>query len=120
MSKKGRHEHKLYINMADYIQLSSQLKHIAQLDKNSLENTGYKIRSLYFDNYSDKAVVEKLSGLSRREKFRIRLYNDDSSFIRLEKKSKANKLGYKEKAPITKTQCENILAGRIDVLKEIL
>lgn len=118
MSKKGRHEHKFYINVSDYMQLSSRLKHIAQLDSNSLDNKGYKIRSLYFDNYSDKAVVEKLSGLSRREKFRIRLYNDDSSFIRLEKKSKANRLCYKEKAPITKEQCENVLASRSDVLKD--
>ncbi len=118
MNRKGRHEHKLYINPADYLQLSARLKHIAQLDKNSLGNDGYKIRSLYFDNYSNKAVMEKLSGLSRREKFRLRLYNDDSSFIRLEKKAKANRLCYKEKAPITKAQCESILAGRYDVLKE--
>ena len=118
MDAKGRHEHKLYINPADYLQLSARLKHIAQLDKNSLGNDGYKIRSLYFDNYSNKAVMEKLSGLSRREKFRLRLYNDDSSFIRLEKKSKANRLCYKEKAPISKAQCESILAGRYEVLKE--
>ena len=118
MKKKGRHEHKLYINLSDYMQLSSRLKHIAQLDKNSLGNDGYKIRSLYFDNYSDKAVTEKLLGLSRREKFRIRLYNDDSSFIRLEKKSKANRLCYKEKTLITKAQCASILTGHLEVLKE--
>ncbi len=118
MKKKGRHEHKLWINLSDYLELSSKLKHIAELDKNSLGNDGYKIRSLYFDNYSYKAVVEKLSGLSRREKFRIRLYNDDPSFIRLEKKAKANRLCYKDKTPITKEQCESILAGRFEVLKE--
>lgn len=118
MIGKGRHEHKLYINMTDYMQLSSQLKHIAQLDKNSFENNGYKVRSLYFDNYSDKTVMEKLSGLSRREKFRIRLYNDDSSFIRLEKKSKVNRLCYKENILIAKEQCDDILNGRFEVLKE--
>lgn len=118
MNVKGRHEHKLYINVFDYMQLSAHLKHIAQLDKNSLGNHGYKVRSLYFDNYSDKAVVDKLSGLSRREKFRIRLYNDDSSFIRLERKAKANRLCFKEKTAITKEQCESILGGRFNVLKE--
>ena len=118
MSKKGRHEHKLYINMTDYMQLSSRLKHIAQLDKNSYGNEGYKIRSLYFDNYSDKAVTEKLSGISRREKFRIRLYNDDPSFIRLEKKSKIKRLCYKENTLITKAQCQAILAGSLESLKE--
>jgi hypothetical protein len=118
MERKGRHEHKLYINLSDYMQLSTQLKHIAQLDQNSLGNGGYKIRSLYFDNYSDKAVTEKLSGLSRREKFRIRFYNDDPSFIRLEKKAKENRLCYKENTRITKEQCGAILDGRFDVLKE--
>lgn len=118
MNKNGRHEHKLYINMTDYIQLKSRLKHIAQIDGNSLGNNGYKIRSLYFDNYADKAVVDKLSGLSRREKFRLRLYNDDSSFIRLEKKAKANRLCYKENALITREKCESIIEGRYDVLKE--
>ncbi len=117
MKGKGRHEHKLYINMSDYMQISSKLKHIAQLDKNSLGESGYKIRSLYFDNYSDKAVTEKLIGLSRREKFRIRFYNDDSSFIRLEKKAKANRLCYKTNTRITKEQCDAILAGNYDVLK---
>ncbi len=118
MNGTGRHEHKLYINVFDYLQLSSRLKHIARLDENSDEAGGYKVRSLYFDNYTDKAIVEKLSGLSRREKFRIRFYSDDPSFIRLEKKSKTNRLCYKESAPITKEQCEAIIAGDFDVLKE--
>jgi len=118
MDEKGRHEHKLNINYADYMQLSSRLRHIAKFDENALDDGSYIIRSLYFDNYADKAVVEKLSGASRREKFRIRFYNDDPSFIRLEKKSKANRLCYKKNAPITVDQCEGILAGNWRLLKE--
>lgn len=60
--------------------------------------------------------MEKLSGLSKREKFRIRLYSDDSSFIRLERKAKANKLCYKENSLITQAQCESIITGNYDVL----
>lgn len=118
MNENGRHEHKLSIGLSDYLQLSAKLGQIARLDENASENGGYKTRSLYFDNYTDKAVVEKLAGLSRREKFRIRFYNDDPSLIRLEKKSKANRLCYKESALLTKAQCDSILAGRFDVLKE--
>jgi hypothetical protein len=66
---------------------------------------------MYFDNYSDKAIVEKLSGQSRREKFRLRYYNGDASFIRLEKKSKANRLCYKESATVTAEQCAALLMG---------
>lgn len=116
MAQNGRHEHKLYVNVADYLQISSRLKHIAPLDMNSQGENGYKIRSLYFDNYADKAVTEKLSGQSRREKFRIRYYNDNPSFIRLEKKAKANRLCYKSNVRISKEECEAILARRFHIL----
>ena len=115
---KGRHELKHYINASDYAALCARLRAVAKLDENVRGNSsGYIIRSLYFDNYADKAVVEKLSGLSRREKFRLRYYNYDVSFIRLERKSKANRLAYKEDAPITAEQCRALLAGDYNCLK---
>ena len=113
----GRHELKHYINVSDYAQLRARLRVVAKPDEHAGADGAYIIRSLYFDNYSDKAVVEKLSGQSRREKFRLRYYNGDTSFIRLEKKSKANRLCYKESAAITEEQCAALLAGRFDVLK---
>ncbi|MCL2888967.1 MAG: polyphosphate polymerase domain-containing protein [Eggerthellaceae bacterium] len=113
----GRHELKHQINVADYMQLRSRLRLLMQPDENAGEDGGYRVRSLYFDSYSDKAVVEKLSGLSRREKFRLRYYGDDTSFIRLEKKSKANRLCYKESTPITAQCCEALLAGDYSSLK---
>ena len=61
----------------------------------------FEEKSLYFDNYTDKALREKLNGVDKREKFRIRYYNEDTSFIRLEKKSKINGLSSKQSAPIT-------------------
>lgn len=115
---KGRHEHKFYINPGDCIQLRSKLQIVAKLDNNVGETGTYRIRSLYFDNYADKMVTEKLQGLSRREKFRIRYYNDTTDFIRLEKKYKINHLTYKEKASITKDQCHHILDGAYECLKE--
>ncbi len=113
----GRHELKYYINSADYAQLCARLRTVAKLDKNADVDGKYTIQSLYFDNYTDKAVIEKLSGLSRREKFRLRYYNTDTSFIKLEKKSKVNRLCYKESATITKEQCIALLEGNYDVLK---
>lgn len=114
---KGRHELKHYLNASDYAQLRARLRVLAKPDKHAGGDGSYKIRSLYFDNYSDKAVVEKLSGLSKKEKFRLRYYNDDPSFIRLERKSKANRLTYKEGAAITAEQCAAILAGNYERLK---
>lgn len=113
----SRHELKHHINASDYAQLRARLQVVAKPDENAGDDGGYIVRSLYFDNYSDKAVVEKLSGLSRREKFRLRYYNDDTSFIKLERKSKANRLSYKENAVITVEQSAELLAGEYECLK---
>lgn len=85
---RGRHELKHYINYADVLQLRSRLLFVASLDENAAEGNGYRVKSLYFDNFNDKALKEKIDGVNEREKFRLRRYNDDKSFIRLEKKSK--------------------------------
>jgi len=106
----GRHEEKHYINASDYAQLRARLRAVAEPDSNAGEDGGYMVRSLYFDNYTDKVVLEKLSGLSKREKFRLRYYNGDTSYIRLERKSKENRLAYKEYAEVTAEQCARILA----------
>ena len=114
----GRHELKHYINETDYAQLRARLRTVAKLDENTLDDGSYIVRSLYFDNYSDKAVFEKLSGLSKREKFRLRYYNGDTSLVRLERKSKANQLAYKESTKITAEQCAALLTGSYDCLKQ--
>lgn len=115
---KGRHELKFYINPLDYIELRTRLLVVAKPDENSETRDGYKIRNLYFDNYADKVVMEKLSGQAKREKFRIRYYKDDPSFIRLEKKSKYNRLVYKEYANITTEQCNLLLNCKYSHLKQ--
>ena len=60
---------------------------------------------------------EKIEGFAKREKFRIRWYNDDFSFITLEKKMKINNLCLKYDATITEAECHKILNGDIEFLK---
>lgn len=115
---KPRHEIKVFITLSDYIAIKNRLKNFATLDKNAGDSGIYHIRSLYFDNFNDKALMEKISGFNNREKFRIRFYNHNHSFIRLEKKSKSNGLCYKSSAPLTKEECERILNGDIEFLKD--
>ena len=113
----SRHELKHYINASDYALLRARLRAVARPDENAGGDGVYAVRSLYFDNYNDKAIVEKLSGQSRREKFRLRYYNGDISFIRLEKKSKANRLAYKESVQVTAEMCAALLTGDYECLK---
>ena len=115
---KGRHELKHYINYADVLQLRSRLSSVASVDKNAVDGKSYQVKSLYFDNYSDKVLKEKIDGVNEREKFRLRLYNDKTSFIRLEKKSKKDSICFKESATLTEAECRRLLDGDLDVLKE--
>ena len=86
--KKFRHEIKHYINLSDAMAIKKRLSLIADIDKNAKSDGKYKVRSLYFDTLDDKVLMEKISGINNREKFRIRYYNEDSKFIKLEKKVK--------------------------------
>lgn len=105
-----RHEWKHEINLSDMITLRSRLRAVAQIDPHAIDGT-YEIRSLYFDNLSDKALREKLDGVNNREKFRLRYYNKDLSLIHLEKKSKRNGLGTKEIAVLTMEEAQAIIDG---------
>ena len=105
-----RHEIKHEINYSDMITIRHRLSAVAYHDPHTI-NGKYFIRSLYFDNIADKALMEKVNGLSRREKFRIRYYNGDTSVIHLEKKSKIDHLGCKFSAPLTVEQAQSIVDG---------
>lgn len=116
-SPKYRHEWKHEITLADLFAIRQRLRAIMQPDPHAV-NGQYMIRSLYFDNASDQALREKNDGLSRREKFRIRYYNDDLTYIHLEKKSKIGGLGNKQSAHLTPKQAQAIVDGDIDWMRE--
>ena len=108
-----RHEVKHEISYADLLVIRQRLRAVAYPDPHAV-NGMYFIRSLYFDNLADKALMEKLNGMSRREKFRIRYYNGNTSVIHLEKKSKTASLGNKQSAPLTAGEAQHIADGDTD------
>lgn len=107
---KYRHEVKHEISPADMLVLKSRLSAVAKKDPHG-DNGSYFVRSLYFDNLEDKVLRQKLDGVSVREKFRIRFYNNDTSFVRLEKKSKCNGLCLKESCPLSEQEAFFIANG---------
>jgi len=94
---KFRHEWKHEISRFEMMNLLPRLTAVMKRDSHTVDDR-YEIRSLYFDNLYDKALREKIDGVNQREKFRIRYYNNDLSYIVLEKKGKINGLCYKEQA----------------------
>ena len=110
---KFRHELKYRLGKADDYVLNQRLCKLFLHDKNSGKNGCYRVNSLYFDTPYDTALRQKIDGVNCREKFRIRYYNNDLSFIRLEKKFKQNNLCKKYSAKLNVEQVENILKGKI-------
>ena len=107
---KYRHEYKHEISKSDMLVLRSRLSAVMKKDIHAIDGK-YFIRSLYFDNAQDKALTEKINGVNIREKFRIRYYNNDTSLIHLEKKSKVNGLCLKDSVALTKEQAQAIANG---------
>lgn len=108
-----RHEWKHLLSPGDLPVLRSSLRFVARPDPHGPEGV-YRIRSLYFDTPSDRALREKLEGVNRREKFRLRCYNGDTSLIRLEKKSKLDGLCAKQTAHLSPEEVRALLAGELD------
>ena len=106
-----RHELKYCIHYGQYLALRQRLRTVMQIDPHADTDGRYSIHSIYFDNYKDKALREKTNGILKREKFRIRYYNDDFSYITLEKKQKYDQLCKKDTAVLTELECEKILSG---------
>lgn len=107
---RWRHEWKHEISYADVIAIRQRMGVVGMLDPHA-RGGSYHIRSLYFDNADDRALREKLYGVDRREKWRIRLYDNDSSLIHLERKSKWHGLGTKESCELTADEVRQVTAG---------
>lgn len=105
-----RHEAKHEISSLDMLILRQRLRAVMHTDPHAI-NGQYEIRSLYFDSPEDKALGEKLDGVSIREKYRIRFYNHDPSVIHLERKLKHGSLGYKAFTTLTEAQARSIADG---------
>lgn len=109
-----RHENKYFISRGGYRMLKSRLAAMMKLDPHTLSaEENYFIRSVYFDDSLQSALLDKTDGVKDREKFRIRFYNMDDSFIRLESKQKWTDLVRKESVPLTRAQTDAVLKGDV-------
>ena len=106
-----RHELKYGLHPGDDLALRRRIRAVMPHDPHAGPDGRYRIRSIYFDNIYDKALREKIDGVQKREKFRIRYYNDDLSYIVLEKKIKYDTLCQKFEARLTQEECRAILDG---------
>ncbi|QCR31072.1 polyphosphate polymerase domain-containing protein [Lysinibacillus sp. SGAir0095] len=110
---QGRYEFKHEMTKLDCYLLRNRLTYYMEVDPHANKDGKYLIRSVYFDNFDNKVLTQKKEGYYERDKFRVRLYDYDTSFLNLEKKSKRNNLTYKQKCHISAQEYEQIRIGDI-------
>ena len=96
-----RHEEKYILDYRQYAILKSRAMEVLKPDDHG---SSYTVTSLYFDDGVDTALLEKQDGLARHTKFRVRTYDADESFVKLERKVKQGILTEKQTAIITPEQ----------------
>jgi hypothetical protein len=117
MSIVNRQELKYFITKADLPLITAFLESALIKDSYSI-NSSYKISSLYFDTINDDDFVQKLDGIMYREKYRIRIYNDDLHTAKFEIKRKLNNCIQKISSKITKVDVENVYYGDYSPLEK--
>lgn len=103
-----RNEWKYYISLWEAEALKGRLRPFLQTDPHAV-NGRYTIRSLYFDDYWNSSYEEKLMGVEKRQKWRIRIYNYSDGRISLERKKKQGSYIHKDTAVLTRREYEQIL-----------
>lgn len=115
IKKVYRHEKKYTLSWNEFQIINGKLKHVLQRDGNCPPE-GYEVKSLYFDNPFDFALGQKVEGTDLRHKYRIRVYNNDFSYLKLEKKSKSNVMTYKDSVYLKKEEALGIVEGDYNFL----
>ncbi len=115
---KYRHELKFYLNHMEYNTLRNSISGVMPVDEHAAARGEYHIRSLYFDDFWDSAMVQKLDGDTDRKKFRIRIYNFSDETIKLERKVKTGQFIRKDSTSLSREEFDAILAGEFDFLAE--
>ena len=114
---KFRQELKYRLTIQDTILLKMRLKHLLHQDPHSNKDGYYTVRSLYFDDLWNSAYNDKMNGVKERQKFRIRIYNHEPNFIRLERKIKSDQYISKQESLLSPQEVEQIQSGHYQFLK---
>lgn len=106
-----RHEYKYICSGQQLALIGNKIQGLMEYDKYAGDNKQYRIRSLYFDDYEDRCLYDNINGNDPREKFRLRIYNDDKTYIRLELKKKERGKTRKLSCSIDEALCRKIMQG---------
>lgn len=110
--KTFRHEYKFVIPYGEMLKLREKLEEVLTLDRGG----PYLVRSLYFDSVEDDDYYAKQNGEMIRKKIRLRIYNVDNDYAKLEIKEKNDIHQLKESLLISKSDAQKLINGDYDFL----
>ena len=109
---RARHEYKYVITNTQQATLQNRILGLLKLDSHVGPEKKYVITSLYFDDINNSCYYDNVNGVDPREKFRIRIYNHDTSRITLECKRKERGKTIKSSCPLTLSQAQSLVMGK--------
>jgi hypothetical protein len=113
-----RHELKYHLDFMQYQSLRKKLGLVLKPDPHAGPDGRYHIRSLYFDDFRNSALLQKLAGVARRKKYRIRIYNCSDELIKFERKTKLDQYVMKECVRLSREEADKIIAGDVKFLAD--
>ena len=114
--KTFRHEFKYHINKKEMYNIRDKLQDMMEIDRNK---DGYMVRSLYFDSLNDVDYYDKLAGSHTRKKIRLRIYEDNPTFAKLELKAKYDIHQQKESLIVDIKTAKRLAKGDYSVLLDL-
>lgn len=110
--KTFRHEFKYIIPYGEMLKLREKLEEVLTLDRGG----SYIVRSLYFDTPDDDDYYDKQGGEMVRKKIRLRIYDVDSDYAKIEIKNKYDIHQLKESLVVSKQIAKEIINGNYNSL----
>lgn len=108
---KYRNEWKYLCNNIDYELIDNKLSKVLNYDMHANKKHYYTVHSLYFDDYKDNCLKDNDAGLSKRYKWRIRYYDNNTSVFFLERKEKLNGMCRKKSAKLDEETYHHLIQG---------
>lgn len=110
-----RKEKKFIISIDNYYKFTNYISKILNEDYHN-GHTGYTTRSLYFDSINDRDFEEKETGVDIRRKIRLRVYNLDDNYAKLELKRTQGENQIKQSIKISRDDAISLINCQYNVL----
>ena len=115
LKKVLREEKKYLLSCRGYYSLKYSLEQVLTSDEHNKKD-GYMVRSLYFDTLDNKDYNEKIEGVEKRKKIRLRIYDTKAETAFLEIKQKDGMYQEKRSLEVTRRDAKELIHGNYQVL----